>query len=111
MLRGMERRGRASEYGRTGSPGGPPPSRVPRQSEQLTNLFGSDPQAAHRIRAMVQAHESLEALASGGPLLTVKLKVRQARNGALLGARLEERSGNALFDAFVMKLGAYNRSA
>ncbi|OJH40231.1 hypothetical protein [Cystobacter ferrugineus] len=74
----MERRGRASEYGRTGSPGGPPPSRVPHQSEQLTNLFGSDSQAAHRIRAMVQAHESLEALASGGPLFTLGAYNRSA---------------------------------
>ncbi|ATB39407.1 hypothetical protein CYFUS_004851 [Cystobacter fuscus] len=94
----------AREFGRTGTPGGAPPPSAPLQSERLTALFGNDPQGAHRIRAMAQARESLDALASRGALFTVKLEVRHARSGKLLEARLEERSGNELFDAFVLKV-------
>jgi hypothetical protein len=93
----------ASEYGRTGTPGGPPPSHAPRHSEQIASLFRNDP-AAQRMLASAQAREALDALASRGALFTVKLEVRHARSGALLGARLEESSGNRLFDAFVLKV-------
>ncbi|WP_143177242.1 TonB C-terminal domain-containing protein [Cystobacter ferrugineus] len=94
----------AREFGRTGTPGGAPPPSAPLQSERLTALFGNDPKGAHKIRAMAQARESLEALASRGALFTVKLEVRHARSGALLDARIAEHSGNELFDAFVLKV-------
>jgi hypothetical protein len=94
----------AREFGRTGTPGGAPPPSAPLQSERLTALFGNDPKGAHRIRAMAQVRESLEALASRGALFTVKLEVRHARSGKLLDARIEEHSGNDLFDAFVLKV-------
>lgn len=94
----------AREFGRTGSPGGPPPSQAPAHSEKLTALFRDGPPSAKQMMGLAQARETLDSLASRGALFTVKIEVHQARSGALLGARLEESSGNRLFDAFVLKV-------
>ena len=94
----------AEEYGRTGGPGYAPPSRTPLHSEQLSERFRDNPDAVRRMIAPAQAVETLQALESRGALLTVKLELRHARSGALLGARLEQPSGNRLFDAFVLKV-------
>ncbi|QRK09921.1 hypothetical protein JQX13_07405 [Archangium violaceum] len=94
----------AEEYGRTGGPGYSPPSRTPLHSEKLNSLFRDDPEAVLRMIGPAQARETLEALESRGALLTVKLELRHSRSGSLLGARLEQGSGNRLFDAFVLKV-------
>ncbi|WNG50956.1 hypothetical protein F0U60_47625 [Archangium minus] len=94
----------AEEYGRTGGPGYAPPSRTPLHSEKLSERFRDDPLAAQKMIGPAQALETLQALESRGALLTVQLELRHARSGALLGARLEQGSGNRLFDAFVLKV-------
>jgi hypothetical protein len=93
----------AEEYGRTGNPGGAPPPPTPLQSEELAERFKDEP-SARRLRLMVQARETLEALNERGALLTVTLELRQARSGELLDAKLTEPSGNARFDAFVLRV-------
>jgi hypothetical protein len=93
----------AEEYGRTGNPGGAPPPPTPLQSEELAERFKDEP-SARRLRLMVQARETLEALNDRGALLTVTLELRQARTGELLDAKLTEPSGNARFDAFVLRV-------
>jgi hypothetical protein len=94
----------AREFARTGTPGGPPPPRAPTHSEKLAALFRDGPPSARQMVALAQAHETLDALASRGALFTVKIEVYQSRGGAVLGARLEESSGNRLFDSFVLKV-------
>jgi hypothetical protein len=94
----------AEEYGRTGGPGYAPPSRTPLHSEQLAERFRDNPDAVQRMIGPAQAIETIQALENQGALLTVKLELRHARSGALLGARLEQGSGNQLFDAFVLKV-------
>lgn len=94
----------AEEYGRTGGPGYAAPSRTPLQSEQLAERFKNEPDAVRRMIGPAQAVETLQALEGRGALLTVKIELRHARSGALLGARLEQSSGNRLFDAFVLKV-------
>ncbi|PTL81839.1 hypothetical protein DAT35_23195 [Vitiosangium sp. GDMCC 1.1324] len=94
----------AEEYGRTGSPGYAPPSRTPLHSEQLAERFRNEPDAVRKMLGPAQAVETLHALESRSALLTVKLELRHARSGKLLGARLEQGSGNSLFDAFVLKV-------
>ena len=91
------------QYGRTGDPGYKPPPRMPLQSEQLAARFRDEP-GAQRMIAAAQALETYDALENRGALLTVKLELRHTPEGALLGARIAESSGNRLFDAFVLKV-------
>jgi hypothetical protein len=93
----------AEEYARTGNPGGAPPPPAPLQSERLAERFKDEP-SAKRLRMMVQGRETLEALNERGALLSVVLELHQARSGALLDAKLTEPSGNARFDAFVLRV-------
>jgi hypothetical protein len=93
----------AEEYGKTGNPGGASPPPTPTQSERLAERFKDEP-SAERLRMMVQARETLEALNNRGALLTLTLELRHARSGELLDAKLTEPSGNPQFDAFVLRV-------
>lgn len=93
----------AEQYGQTGSPGITPPSRTPLHSEQLAARFRDD-SPGRKMIASAQAIETLDALESRGALLTVRLELRHAPTGALVGSRLTESSGNHLFDAFVLEV-------
>lgn len=93
----------AQQYGHSGDPGYQPPSRMPLQSEQLAARFRDEP-GGQRMIGAAQALETFQALENRGALLTVKLELRHTPEGALLGARIAESSGNRLFDAFVLKV-------
>jgi hypothetical protein len=89
----------ASNYGRTGDPGAPPPGRAPLPTESM------GVNAPMMLRMQAQAVESQQVMnAIAPPLFSVKLELRQSPRGELTSMRLAELSGNPLFDAFVEKV-------
>ncbi len=93
------------KYARGGDPGLPPPGHAPTQSERLQTMGqGGMPSAPMELRAMAQATETRAALESSAPLLTLVVELLQKPSGEVADVRVLSRSGNARFDAWVLKL-------
>jgi hypothetical protein len=97
--------GRARSFGATGNPGTGPLPRAPTVSEQLRALQERrGDRSMDYLLARIQAVEELRRLADGGGTrLVVTLELLQGPDGSLRDARLVSRSGNATYDAFVLR--------
>ena len=91
----------SSSYGKTGDPDLGPPGINPRQSEQLRDRFGSEPETMG-LRMMVQAAETQNDLSHGKPLISLMVELRQFKDGRPLTAMVVQASSDAKFDAFVL---------
>lgn len=86
-----------SSYAKTGDPGLGQPELVPRPSERFTQ-----PEQGP-LRALAQEKETFEDLTNGKPLRAMTIEVRQPKGPGAAELKVLVSSGDALFDAFVLR--------